>query len=77
MEKGADFREAGWTLPQKTGSTGTPIETIINQQTASSGMYAFGEGLVALYLVTLIYLRWPILFNLACRLFKRQSRQGL
>ena len=54
-------------------STGTPVETIIDRQTASSGMYAFGEGLEATYLFTLIYLLWPIFFNLVGQRFKRRT----
>jgi hypothetical protein len=46
-------------------STGTPVATIIATQNASSGMWAFGEGLEVAYLVALIYLLWPIVFNLA------------
>jgi hypothetical protein len=52
-------------------STGTPIEAIIARQTASSGMYAFGEGLEVIFLVTLLYLLWPIFFNLVGQAFKR------
>jgi hypothetical protein len=52
-------------------STGTPVETIIDRQTASSGMYAFGEGLETIFLVTLLYLLWPICVNLVGRRFKR------
>jgi len=43
--------------------TGTPVSAIAAQQTASSGMWAAGEGMEALYLVPLIYLVWPMLFN--------------
>jgi hypothetical protein len=50
-------------------STGTPAITIIARQSASSGMWAFGEGLEEIYLVTLIYLLWPIFFNLAGQRF--------
>ena len=49
--------------------TGTPATTIIARQSASSGMWAFGDGLEQIYLVVLIYLLWPIFFNLAGRLF--------
>ncbi|MCX7167957.1 MAG: hypothetical protein NTV11_17025 [Rhodocyclales bacterium] len=49
-------------------TTGTPVATIIDRQNASSGMWAFSEGLAVLYLVVLIYLLWPIVFNLAGRL---------
>jgi hypothetical protein len=52
-------------------TTGTPVSTIIAQQTASSGMWAAGEGMEAMYLVALIYLLWPIAFNLAGRAFRR------
>ena len=52
-------------------STGTPVETIIDRQTASSGMYAFGEGLETIFLVTLLYLLWPIFFNMLGRRFKQ------
>jgi len=54
-------------------STGVPVETIIARQTASSGMYAFGEGLEAMYLITLFYLLWPIFFNLAGQFSKRRA----
>jgi hypothetical protein len=56
-------------------STGTPVATIIAIQDASSGMWAFSEGLEVMYLVVLIYMLWPILFSLAGHLFKlRTSR---
>jgi hypothetical protein len=32
-------------------------------------MHAFGEALETFYLVPLIYLLWPVLFNLASRFF--------
>jgi hypothetical protein len=43
--------------------TGVPVEKIIEEQSASSGMWAFGEGLEEMFLAVLIYLLWPILFN--------------
>ena len=52
-------------------STGTPAATIIAQQGPSGGMWAFGEALETLYLLVLIYLLWPLCFNLAGRFFKR------
>jgi len=42
-------------------------------QTASSGMWAFTEGLEALGLVVLFYLTFPVLFNVAGRLFTSKS----
>ncbi len=50
-------------------TTGTPIATIIDRQNASSGMYAAGEGMEALFLVAMLYLLRPLLFNLAGGLF--------
>jgi len=54
-------------------TTGVPTATIVAEQDASSGMWAFGEGLQEMYLVMLIYLLRPILFNLAGQLFKIRS----
>jgi hypothetical protein len=42
--------------------TGISTEEIINQQSASSGMWAFGEGLEEMYLAVLFYLLWPFCF---------------
>jgi len=53
--------------------TGTPATTIIARQSASSGMWAFGEGLEEMYLVVLIYLLCPIFFNLAGQLFEPRA----
>jgi len=55
-------------------STGTSAATIIDRQNASSGMWAFAEGLEAIYLVTLLYLLWPIFFNLVGQLFQPQTK---
>src|SRR5262245_2973892 len=53
--------------------TGTPTSTIIAQQNASSGMWAAGEGLEEIYLVALMYLLGPIVFNLVGHLFASPS----
>jgi hypothetical protein len=53
--------------------TGTSVETIIAIQDASSGMYAFAEGLQVLYLVPLLYLLWPMVFNTAGHVFTRST----
>ena len=47
----------------QSATTGMSTAQIINLQNASSGMWAFGEGLEVLYLVVLFYLLWPIVFN--------------
>lgn len=54
-------------------ATGTPVATIIAEQNASSGMYAFGEALETLYLMVLLYLLWPMAFNLAGRFLHPRS----
>lgn len=48
--------------------TGIPVASIVAEQTASSGMHAFGEALETLYVVPLLYLLWPVAFNLVGRL---------
>jgi hypothetical protein len=54
----------------ESATTGVPAEQIIEIQNASSGMWAFSEGLQIMYLVVLIYLLWPICFSLIGRLAK-------
>lgn len=52
----------------QSATTGMSTAQIIDQQNASSGMWAFGEGLEVMYLAVLFYLLWPMVFNLAARL---------
>ncbi len=54
----------------EAATTGTSTAQIINQQNASSGMWAFSEGLEVLYLVVLLYLLWPVCFNAVGHLLK-------
>jgi len=49
-------------------TTGVPVAQIIDRQNASSGMWAFGEGLEVMFLVVLLYLLRPVVFNLVSRL---------
>jgi hypothetical protein len=49
-------------------TTGMSTAQIIDIQNASSGMWAFGEGLEVMYFVVLFYLLRPIVFNLVGRL---------
>jgi hypothetical protein len=51
----------------ETATTGVSIAQITAVQNASSGMWAFAEGNEVLYLVVLLYLLRPILFNIAGR----------
>jgi hypothetical protein len=43
--------------------TGVSPERILEIQSASGGMWAFGEGMEVMALVVLIYLLWPLCFN--------------
>ena len=50
--------------------TGVSAAQIIDRQNASSGMYAFSEGLEVFFLVSFFYLLWPLCFNLAGRFLR-------
>jgi len=58
---------------RQAAATGMSTAQIIDQQNASSGMWAFGESLEVMFLVVLFYLLWPIFFNVAGRLLKQQA----
>ena len=51
----------------ESATTGMSTAQIIDQQNASSGMWAFAEGMEVMYMLVLFYLLWPILFNLVGR----------
>ena len=55
----------------QAASSGMTQAQIINQQNASSGMYAFTEGLEATALLIVFYLAFPLVFNIAGQLFQR------
>jgi hypothetical protein len=48
-------------------TTGVSTAQIINVQNASSGMWAFGEGMEVMYIAVLLYLLWPAVFNVGAR----------
>ena len=52
----------------ESATTGISTAQIIDRQSASSGMWAFGESLEVMFLVVLLYLLWPIAFNVVARL---------
>jgi hypothetical protein len=60
-------------IKYEAARTGVPTAQIINQQNASGGMWAFGEGLEVMYVVVLLYLLWPICFNFAGHLYMALS----
>ena len=51
----------------QSATTGMSTAQIIDIQNASSGMWAFGEGLEVMYFVVLLYLLRPILYSLVSR----------
>lgn len=51
----------------EAATTGVSTAQIIASQNASSGMWAFAEGNEVMYLVVLLYLLWPIVFNIVGR----------
>jgi hypothetical protein len=55
------------TIQYESATTGVSTAQIIDQRNASSGMWAFAEGNEVMYMVVLLYLIWPILFNLVAR----------
>ena len=54
-------------------TTGVSTAQIVATQNASSGMWAFGEGLEVMFFVILLYLLRPIIFNLVGSVAARQS----
>jgi hypothetical protein len=47
----------------QSATTGVSTAQIIDIQNASSGMWAFGEGMEVMFMVVVLYLIWPIVFN--------------
>ena len=54
-------------ITHESATTGVSTAQIIDLQNASSGMWAFGEGMEVMYMVVLLYLIWPIVFNIVAR----------
>jgi hypothetical protein len=52
----------------ESATTGSSTAQILANQNASSGMWAFSEGLEVMFLAALLYLIWPIAFNVVGRL---------
>lgn len=65
-EQGMVFKR-NLMIRHQAALTGMSVAQIIDQQNASSGMWAFAEGNEVIYLVILFYLLWPIAFNIVSR----------
>lgn len=62
----------------EAATTGVSVAQIMSIRDASSGMWAFGEGLEVMYLVVLLYLLRPIVFRIVAHLAARMaSRRAL
>jgi hypothetical protein len=51
----------------ESATTGISTALILDRQNASSGMWAFAEGMEVMFIVVLLYLIRPILFNVVSR----------
>jgi hypothetical protein len=54
-------------IKYQVATTGVSEAQIIDLQNASSGMWAFAEGMEVMFMVVLFYLLRPIVFDIACR----------
>ena len=55
------------SIRYEAAATGVSVAQIMDTRNASGGMWAFAEGNEVMYLVALLYLLLPIVFNLAGR----------
>jgi hypothetical protein len=51
----------------EAATTGSSIAQVIDRQNASGGMWAFAEGMEVMFLVVLLYLLRPVVFNIVGR----------
>ena len=54
-------------IAHQSATTGMSTAQIIDLQNASSGMWAFAEGNEVMYMMVLLYLLWPVVFNVVAR----------
>jgi hypothetical protein len=57
----------GLMIRLEAARTGMSVAQVIDLQNASGGMWAFSEGLEVMFLVVLLYLLRPVVFNLVGR----------
>ena len=55
-------------ISYEAARTGMSTAQIMDLQNASGGMWAFAEGNEVMYLVVLLYLLWPMVFNIVGRM---------
>ncbi len=55
----------------QSATTGMSPTEILAQQNASSGMWAFAEGNEVMFIVVVLYLVWPVVFNAVANIVTR------
>jgi hypothetical protein len=60
----------------EAATTGVSIAQIIDVQNASSGMWAFGEGMEVMYVAVLLYLLRPVVFRMVAFVAARPFSKG-
>ena len=62
------------TIQYESARTGISVAQIMDIRDASGGMWAFSEGNEVIYFVILLYLIWPVVFNLLARVASPKAR---
>jgi hypothetical protein len=57
-----------WMMRYEAVTTGDSIAQVVDRHNASGGMWAFSEGLEVMFLVVLLYVLRPVVFNVASRI---------
>jgi hypothetical protein len=60
-------------IKYQAATTGVSVAQIIDLQNASSGMWAFGEGMEVMFLAVLLYLLRPMVFRVGHRVAEMMS----
>jgi hypothetical protein len=60
----------------EAATTGVSVVQIVNTQNASSGMWAFREGMEVMYLAVLLYLLRPVVFRMVAFAATRATSQA-
>jgi hypothetical protein len=57
-----------WMMRYEAVTAGDSIAQVVDRHNASGGMWAFSEGLEVMFLVVLLYVLRPVVFNVASRI---------
>ncbi len=64
------------TIRFEAATTGVSVAQITNVQNASSGMWAFGEGMEVMYVAVLLYLLRPFVFRMVAHALAQGSTKA-